>query len=200
MLSLHCSCTSPPSPRLVFGDIYRILRTAVDESLSSGTREQVLELYLDMLEPFFGLEPRAAELEAVRLAAAELSEDDGDATGTRPAGPIGGGGRGGRGGRGRGGHRHHHHHRQQQAAAAAAAMNDGSAGGGDGDGDAKSESSDQEGTKNRGDEEMTDMGKLCERTHGASWLAGWQWGTRWLNKGNQRLQLQHIDKYDTGLG
>ncbi|KAG2448373.1 hypothetical protein HYH02_006955 [Chlamydomonas schloesseri] len=145
------------SEKLVFGDIYRILRTAVDESLGSGTREQVLELYLDLLEPFFGLEPRAADLEAVRLAAAELSEDDGDATGTRPAGPIGGGARGGRGGRGRGGHRHHHHHRQQQAAAAAAAMNDGGAGGGDGDGDAKSESSDQEGTKNRGDEEMTDM-------------------------------------------
>ncbi|GFR40981.1 hypothetical protein Agub_g1646 [Astrephomene gubernaculifera] len=152
--------------KTVFGDIYRILRTAVDETLGSGHREQVLELYLGLLEPFFGQEVRQAELEAVRAAVAE-SEDDGDATGSRPAG-AGGRGRGGNRGRG---HRHHHHHHNnhnhnnQAAANAAAANNNASGAQGAGgsaaaegmDADAKSESSDQDGTKARGDEEMTDM-------------------------------------------
>ncbi|GIL73116.1 hypothetical protein Vretimale_4724 [Volvox reticuliferus] len=161
------------SEKSVFGDIYRILRTAVDESLGGGHREQVLELYLGLLEPFFGQEVRQAELEVLRSAVAE-SEDDGDAAGSRPSVAAGGRGRGAHRGRGSH-HRHHHNHHNQQATAATASATavpggtgvniagaqgaGGTAGGAveGGEADVKSESSDQDGMKARGDEEMTDL-------------------------------------------
>ncbi|KAG2499920.1 hypothetical protein HYH03_002207 [Edaphochlamys debaryana] len=133
--------------RAVFGDIYRILRTAVDETLSSGHREQVLELYLGLMEPFFGEEPRQVELEALRTALAE-SEDDGDAAGSRP---VGAAGRGRAGHRGRGGH-HRPHQRETSAPVGGVGAGMGADGG---EPDAKSESSDHDGAKR--DEDMTDM-------------------------------------------
>ena len=42
----------------IFDDSYRVLRTAIDESLGVGHREMVLELYLSLVEPFFGLPVR----------------------------------------------------------------------------------------------------------------------------------------------
>jgi hypothetical protein len=90
---------------------------------------------------WFCLQVRAAELEAVR-AAADSDGEDGEG---RPAGTSGRGGRSGKAGRSGG-------------------KRGGSAPHGDTDGDAKSDSSDHEGQKGRGEEDMTDVGErlaLC---------------------------------------
>ena len=58
--------TSKPL-RLVFSDTWAILRTAIDEGMSSGLREKVLNLYLSVVEPFFSLPVRSEELAKVKV-------------------------------------------------------------------------------------------------------------------------------------
>ena len=53
--------------RIVFSDAWAILRTAIDEGMSSGLREQVLTLYLSVVEPFFSLPVRTEELAKVKV-------------------------------------------------------------------------------------------------------------------------------------
>mmetsp|Transcript_36011 Transcript_36011/g.80148 ORF Transcript_36011/g.80148 Transcript_36011/m.80148 type:complete len:1160 (+) Transcript_36011:163-3642(+) len=53
--------------KLVFQDCWTIMRVAIQEALASGPREQVMELYLSNVEPFFGLPERADELAKLKV-------------------------------------------------------------------------------------------------------------------------------------
>ena len=53
----------------MFEDLWAILRTAIEEGMSSGPREQVLSLYLSVVEPFFCLPVRSEELAKIKVRA-----------------------------------------------------------------------------------------------------------------------------------
>ncbi|KXZ56798.1 hypothetical protein GPECTOR_1g719 [Gonium pectorale] len=126
------------SEKAVFGDIYRILRVALEENLTGISRLQVLELYLGLLEPFFGQEVRQAELEAVQaVLAEELEAAAAAAAAARTSAPASARGRGGRFGRGT--------RNSQQASQQVTAAGPRSADGGDAS--TLSEGSDQEGAR-----------------------------------------------------
>lgn len=46
----------------MFQDVYNVLKMAIDNQVHSGMREQVLMLYLQAVEPFFGLPLRSDEI------------------------------------------------------------------------------------------------------------------------------------------
>lgn len=52
---------------MVFEDCWSILRTAMNEGMSSGPRDQVLSLYLTTIEPFFCLPERTEELSKIKV-------------------------------------------------------------------------------------------------------------------------------------
>ncbi|GAX77506.1 hypothetical protein CEUSTIGMA_g4950.t1 [Chlamydomonas eustigma] len=54
------------SERNVFEDCWTVLRTAIEESVGPGTREQVLHLYLTFVEPFFNLPIRNDEISKIK--------------------------------------------------------------------------------------------------------------------------------------
>ncbi|KAF5839292.1 hypothetical protein DUNSADRAFT_1165 [Dunaliella salina] len=63
----------------VFGDVFTVLRTAIDHHVQASARDQVLLLYLEAVEPFFGLQARSEELARLRTKAEENSGAVGDA-------------------------------------------------------------------------------------------------------------------------
>ena len=68
---------------MVFEDCWSILRTAMNEGMSSGPRDQVLSLYLTTIEPFFCLPGRAEELAKIKVRL--LGRGDGVAEASRCA-------------------------------------------------------------------------------------------------------------------
>ena len=54
---------------MVFEDLWAILRTAIEEGMSSGPREKVLQLYLTVVEAFFCLPVRSEELAKIKVRA-----------------------------------------------------------------------------------------------------------------------------------
>jgi len=74
----HADLTYEYADRKVFEDCHLVLRTAIESQLHSGVREQVLMLYLQCVEHFFGLPVRADELDRLK-AEAEDSAAGGDA-------------------------------------------------------------------------------------------------------------------------
>lgn len=51
-----------------------MLRTAIEESLAAGPREQVLQLYLSLVEPLFCLPVRSEELARVQVCVQGVEE------------------------------------------------------------------------------------------------------------------------------
>uniref|UniRef100_A0A7S3QMC6 Histone deacetylase interacting domain-containing protein n=1 Tax=Dunaliella tertiolecta TaxID=3047 RepID=A0A7S3QMC6_DUNTE len=62
----------------VFGDVFTVLRTAIDHHVQASARDQVLLLYLEAVEPFFGLKERSEELTRLKAKAEENSGAVGD--------------------------------------------------------------------------------------------------------------------------
>eukprot|EP00798_Chlamydomonas_sp_ICE-L_P013837 gene13837-19758_t len=62
------------SDRQVLDDCWTVLRTAISETAGSGPRERMAELYLRIVEPFFGLPKREEELEKLKTELKEKSK------------------------------------------------------------------------------------------------------------------------------
>eukprot|EP00798_Chlamydomonas_sp_ICE-L_P007940 gene7940-1154_t len=54
------------SERIVFDDCWSVIRAAILESTGSGSKMQVVELYLRAMEPYFGLPVREEEVKSVK--------------------------------------------------------------------------------------------------------------------------------------
>ena len=52
--------------RSVFGDVFTVLRTAIEHHVQASARDQVLLLYLQAVEPYFGLGERREETAHLR--------------------------------------------------------------------------------------------------------------------------------------
>jgi len=50
----------------VFGDVFTVLRTAIEHHVQASARDQVLLLYLQAVEPYFGLGERREETAHLR--------------------------------------------------------------------------------------------------------------------------------------
>ncbi|MEW5314307.1 MAG: hypothetical protein WDW38_005815 [Sanguina aurantia] len=86
----HCHRLDPSAPpdlvydysqRKVFEDCFSVLRAASKQHLQSGgPRESVMGLYLELVEPLFGLKPRTAELARMKAEKQEAKRAAAQAT------------------------------------------------------------------------------------------------------------------------